>query len=73
MFFIAALSMARVAIASMEFRPQPTPPNLASRLADQGFTPRPTDGPDLRLVHPELVKRDFEPRLCGYESGLSGR
>ncbi|KAI9843748.1 MAG: hypothetical protein M1837_006108 [Sclerophora amabilis] len=50
--------------------PRPTDGLKSSRVV-QGFTPRPTEGPNLKQAAVGLFKRDYEPNVCGYESGYS--
>ncbi|KAI9824934.1 MAG: hypothetical protein M1832_001539 [Thelocarpon impressellum] len=52
--------------------PAPTDASKTSEDAAQGFTPKPTDGPNLRDVTLELAKREVVPdNFCGFVSGLS--
>lgn len=66
---ILILALARVAAGLASSGPEPTPSELGTSSLHEGFTPRPTHGPDLNRVDLKLFKRQALPNVCGYESG----
>lgn len=65
------LARARIAVGLAWREPEPTPSDLAKEKAYMGFTPRPTNGPNLfKGVRDDLklFKRNVGENICGYES-----
>lgn len=68
------LARARIAIGLAWRGPEPTLGDLAKEKAHMGFTPRPTNGPNLfKDVRGDLklLKRNIGENTCGYESAVA--
>ena len=69
-FFVLALMRAAAGMSSPG--PTATPSDLGRASLHQGFTPRPTDGPDVKRLDLKLLKRAEKANVCGYRNGNEG-